>query len=348
MLDVMRFWLDRGVDGFRVDAIHHLIEAEHLKDNPHNPDWRPGDSPARRLIRLYSLDQDETHDAIAAMRRVSDSYGPDRLLIGEASLPIEQLMRYYGVSEPGFHLPFNFHLIKSAWKPDVIARLIETYEGALPQDAWPNWVLGNHDRPRVVTRIGARQARVAAMLLLTIRGTPTIYQGEELGMADVPVPPDRVQDPWEKNVPGLGLGRDPERTPMQWDVSHNAGFTTGEPWLPIGENYVNVNVAAERADPTSMLSLYRELIRLRRAEPALSVGMHLKAETVGPVLIYRRQHDNRRILVALNFSRDRQEVPVTMPGEVLISTHLDRTDVSIADVLRLRPNEGVVIGKTVG
>jgi alpha-glucosidase len=218
MLDVMRFWLERGVDGFRVDAVHHLVEAEHLHDNPPNPAWRQGDSPARRLIRLYSLDQEETHYAIETMRRLSDSYGEDRLLIGEASLPIDQLMRYYGVSAPGFHLPFNFHLIKSAWKPDVIARLIEDYEGALPQDAWPNWVLGNHDRPRVSTRIGARQARVAAMLLLTVRGTPTIYQGEELGMADVFVPPDRVQDPWEKNVPGLGLGRDPERTPMQWDA----------------------------------------------------------------------------------------------------------------------------------
>ena len=347
MLDVMRFWLDRGVDGFRVDAVHHLVESEEPHDNPPNPHWRAGDSPARRLIRLYSLDQDETHDAIAAMRRLSDSYGEDRLLIGEASLPIEQLMRYYGVSEPGFHLPFNFHLIKSAWKPDVIARLIEDYEGALPADAWPNWVLGNHDRPRVATRIGARQARVAAMLLLTVRGTPTIYQGEELGMADVPIPPDRVQDPWEKNVPGLGLGRDPERTPMQWDASRNAGFSAGEPWLPISADYADVNVSAQRTNPKSMLSLYRDLIRLRHEEPALSVGIHLAAEAIGPVLTFRRQLGNRRILVALNFSRDRQEIPINAPGEVLISTHLDRIDVQVADVLRLRPNEGVVIGKTV-
>jgi alpha-glucosidase len=348
MLDVMRFWLDRGVDGFRVDAVHHLVEAEHLHDNPPNPSWRPGDSPARRLIRLFSLDQEETHSAIEAMRRLSDSYGNDRMLIGEASLPIDQLMRYYGVSAPGFHLPFNFHLIKSAWKPDVIARLIEDYEGALPQDAWPNWVLGNHDRPRVSTRIGARQARVAAMLLLTVRGTPTIYQGEELGMADVPIPPDRVQDPWEKNVPGLGLGRDPERTPMQWDASRNAGFSTGEPWLPIGRDYVDVNVSVQRTNPKSMLSLYRDLIRLRREEPALSIGVHLAAEAIGQVLIFRRQYRNRRILVALNFSRERQEIPVTMPGEVLISTHLDRIDVQVAEVLRLRPNEGVVVGKVTG
>src|SRR5215216_878284 len=306
MLAVLRFWLDRGVDGFRVDAIHHLIEAEHLRNNPRNPDWRPGDSPARRLARLYTMDQEETYEVIEAMRKLADTYAGERLLIGEASLPIQQLMRYYGVSAPGFHLPFNFHLIKSPWKPDVIARLIEDYEGALPRDGWPNWVLGNHDRPRVATRIGAKQARVAAMLLLTVRGTPTIYQGEEIGMADVPIPPDRVQDPWEKNVPGLGLGRDPQRTPMQWETGPHAGFTESDPWLPIGSDYVDVNVRSQSYDPHSMLSLYRALIRLRRAEPALSVGVHIKAEAVGDVLLFRRQHGDRPLAVALNFGRERQ------------------------------------------
>ena len=160
------------------------------------------------------------------MRALADTY-EDRVLIGEASLPIEQLMAYYGKEAPGFHLPFNFHLIKSPWDPQVIAALIEQYEGALAGGAerWPNWVLGNHDRSRVASRIGPAQARVAAMLLLTLRGTPTIYQGEEIGMADVPIPTQCLRDPWEKNVPGLGLGRDPERTPMQWDASGNAGFT---------------------------------------------------------------------------------------------------------------------------
>ena len=136
---------------------------------------------------------------------------------------------------PGFHLPFNFHLIKSPWDPTVIAALIEQYERALAggRERWPNWVLGNHDRSRVASRVGPAQARVAAMLLLTLRGTPTIYQGEEIGMEDVPIPTQAVRDPWEKNVPGLGLGRDPERTPMQWDESENAGFTSGDPWLPL-------------------------------------------------------------------------------------------------------------------
>src|SRR5919205_1184553 len=137
----------------------------------------------------------------------------------------------------GFHLPFNFHLLSTPWQPVAIAALIEAYEAALPPAGWPNWVLGNHDRSRVASRIGPDQARVAAMLLLTLRGTPTLYQGEEIGMTDVPIPPERVQDPWERNVPGLGLGRDPARTPMPWDGRFGAGFTTGEPWLPLGADH---------------------------------------------------------------------------------------------------------------
>jgi alpha-glucosidase len=344
MLEAMRFWLDRGVDGFRVDAIHHLIEAEHLKDNPLNPDWRKGQSPARRLARLYSLDQEETHDYIAEMRALADTYD-DCVLIGEASLPIEQLMAYYGTEAPGFHLPFNFHLIKSPWDPESIAALIEQYEGAIAggRERWPNWVLGNHDRSRVASRVGPEQARIAAMLLLTLRGTPTIYQGEEIGMTDVAIPTQAVRDPWEKNVPGLGLGRDPERTPMQWDESENAGFTKGDPWLPLANDHATVNVAAQRGDPGSMFSLYRRLIALRRREPALSIGVHVKAEAIGDVLTYRRFHKGRWITVALNFSAQPQSLPRKSDAhEILVSTHLDRTE-TVHGAVQLRANEGLVL-----
>src|SRR4029077_19948343 len=160
----------------------------------------------------------------------------------------------------------------------------------------------NHDRSRVASRIGPAQARVAAMLLMTLRGTPTIYQGEEIGMADVPIPTQAVRDPWEKNVPGLGLGRDPERTPMQWDSSEKAAFTDGEPWLPLSSDHALVNVERQRTDPQSMLSLYRALIALRRREPALSVGVLVRAQANGAVLSFRRFHAGRWITVALNFS----------------------------------------------
>src|SRR5262249_13091708 len=157
-------------------------------------------------------------------------------LIGELYLPIRKLVTYYGPRGRGLHLPFNFHLLDTPWNAPAIARLIRAYEAALPRGGWPNWVLGNHDNSREATRVGQAQARVAAMLLLTLRGTPTLYYGDELGMPDVPIPSERVQDPFEKNVPGRGLGRDPERTPMPWRSGPGAGFTTGDPWLPLGDD----------------------------------------------------------------------------------------------------------------
>ena len=350
MLDVLRVWLDRGVDGFRVDAIHHLFEDEGLRDNPPNPDWRPGMSPARRVIRDRTADLPEVQQAVAAMRRVADGYGGDRVLIGEAYLPIDRLMAYYGRDGSGFHLPFNFHLLSTPWKARSIAGLVASYEAALPPGGWPNWVLGNHDRSRLASRIGRAQARVAAMLLLTLRGTPTIYQGEEIGMEDVPIPPERVRDPGERRVPGLGLGRDPVRTPMQWDGGPNAGFTDArEAWLPLAADHGAVNVAAQEADPRSMLRLYRALLALRRAEPALSVGAHAPVRAEDDVMTYERHApDGRRLLVALNLGGEAREVDgVRGGGRVLLSTRLDRGGDGgerVDGPLRLRPDEGVIVG----
>ena len=280
--------VDRGVDGFRVDAIHHLHEDEEDRDNPVDPNWRPGMPPNLRLLQIRTVDQPGVHDSIKTMRTVADEY-PDKVMIGEAYLPIDRLMAYYGADLTGFHLPFNFHLISTDWKPQAIASLIEAYEAALPVGGWPNWVLGNHDRSRVASRIGAAQARVAAMLLLTLRGTPTIYQGEEIGMVDVPIAPELVQDPFERNLPGFGLGRDPVRTPMPWSSDVNAGFTQGRPWLPLNADADVLNVAAQAADPQSMLSLHRALIRLRRNTEALvSGGLKLLSATQH-VLAYERR-----------------------------------------------------------
>jgi len=320
MLDVLRFWFDRGVDGFRVDAIHQLIEDERLRDNPPDPDWRPGMSPARRLLRAHTIDQPEVHEAIAAMRQVADEYG-DRVMIGEAYLPIDRLMAYYGVDLTGFHLPFNFHLISTPWQPSAISALVSAYEKALPAGGWPNWVLGNHDRSRVASRIGPKQARLAAMLLLTLRGTPTVYRGEEIGMTDVPISTEYVRDSWERNVPGLGLGRDPVRTPIPWRNAPHGGFTTGKPWLPLGPDLASLNIEAQIHDPTSMLSLYRALLRLRRAEPALSVGTYVAVARTDALLIYERRHLDRRLLIALNMGDKAEHLDARL-GRVLLSTDL--------------------------
>ena len=344
MLDVLRFWYDRGVDGVRIDALRQLVKDLERRDNPADPSWMPGSDPYGSLVPTYTTDQPEILDIIASWREVSDAY-PERVLIGELWVPIERLVTYYGADGRGLHLPFNFHLILTAWDAASIGALVEEYEAALPPGAWPNWVLGNHDRSRIATRVGAEQARVAAMLLLTLRGTPTLYQGDEIGMRDVPIPPQAIQDPVHLTLPGLGLGRDPERTPMQWDTGPNAGFCAPdvEPWLPIADDSAAVNVEAERDDPTSMLTLYRRLIELRRATPALAVGAYRTAFVEPEVLAYWREHAGVRVLVVLNFGHTAQRVRLEAAG---FGAALDASwigQATVEDEFELRADEGVVI-----
>jgi alpha-glucosidase len=345
MLDVLRFWLDRGVDGFRVDALRQLIKDDQWRDNPPNPAYQPNMAPYHASLPVHSTDQPAVHEMIALMRRTVDGY-PERLLIGELYLPIERLVTYYGVNGMGVHLPFNFHLILVPWQVRQIAALIDTYEAALPPGGWPNWVLSNHDQHRLASRIGLAQARVAAMLLLTLRGTPTLYYGDEIGMRDVAIPPELVQDPWEKNVPGLGLGRDPERTPMQWNAGPNAGFTAGTPWLPVAADYRTVNVAVERDEPTSMLTLYRRLIELRRALSALAVGSYTPIAAHGDLLAYVRAYAEQHCLVVLNLGSQPQQLELGHAGprgQITLSTHLDRAGEHVRKSVALRADEGVIV-----
>ena len=327
MLDVLRFWLNRGVDGFRVDAIHHLFKDAEFRDNPPNPKFRPGMLPRRQLIRQYTTDLPEVQDAARAMRA---ALGPslDRVLIGEAYLPLPRLVAYYGDQLDAFHLPFNFHLIETHWDATALAAMIAEYEACLPPGAWPNWVLGNHDRSRIASRVGPAQARVAAVLLCTLRGTPTLYYGDEIGMRDVPIAADQVRDPFEKNVPGMGLGRDPERTPMQWSPAPHAGFSTAPPWLPLAPDFRGVNVETQSHDPASMLWLYRSLLAKRREQPALSIGSYEALEVPPPLLGYVRAHGSERIVALLNLSAAPQ--PLVVPGvlasdPILLSTHPGRS-----------------------
>jgi alpha-glucosidase len=342
MYDVLRYWLERGVDGFRVDVLWHLVKDDQFRNNPPNPDWAPGMPPHKKVLQLYSADRPEVHEIVSEMRNVLAEYGDDRLLIGEIYLPLARLVAYYGRDLGGAHVPFNFHLIQAAWHARSLQREIQEYEAAIPEGGWPNWVLSNHDKPRIVARVGPAQARVAAMLLLTLRGTPTIYYGDEIGMDNVEILQSQVMDPFERNVPGQGFGRDPQRTPMQWSRGLNAGFTSGSPWLPLSPNAHEINVDAESTNPASMLSLYRRLLALRREHRALTVGRYQPVKASGDVLAFAREAARERFLVALNLGPAPAELPVPWRARVVLSTHNDRNGEQVRSSLLLRENEGIL------
>jgi alpha-glucosidase len=344
MFDVLRFWLDRGVDGFRVDVMWLLFKDEQFRNNPINPASHEGSPASQRLLPIFNADRPEVHSLVASMRSVLDSYG-ERLLLGEIYLPINQLVLYYGKDLTGATLPFNFQLIQCPWRADAIAQVIREYEAALPPGAWPNWVLGNHDQARISSRVGAEQARVAAMLLLTLRGTPTIYYGEEIGMRNVQIPPQEIQDPAEKNEPGLGLGRDPERTPMPWDSSPSAGFTEDRPWLPLGEGYATRNVANLSRQRDSILTLYRKLIRLRRSNEGLVSGRLKGVVANGNILRYERSNDGQHFAILLNLGHEEEEINLER-GRIVVSTYLDREDDLFERNVSLRSSEGLIVNLT--
>lgn len=340
MLEVLKFWLDRGVSGFRIDSIAHLLKDTEFRDNPLNPAWEPTMGPYHRYLPLYSQDHPDINAVIIRMRQLIDQY-QDCVIIGEAYLSLERTVAYYGA---GVHLPFNFALVRNPWNAGEVHRTITAYEALLGRDQWPNWVLGNHDRHRIATRVGREQARVAAMLLLTLRGTPTLYYGDEIAMQDVPISPELIKDPWEKNVPSLGLGRDPERSPMQWDATANGGFTTGKPWLPVAEDLRRFNVAIQSNQADSFLTLYRRLIALRAEIAALHSGAY--GELVGndDVLGYSREAGAERFWIILNFSGESKTFEHrSLRGRLTLTTALDREGELVAGKLVLRAHEGVII-----
>ena len=345
MHDVMRYWLARGVDGFRVDVIWHLLKDEQLRDNPINLNWTTGQPATEQLLPIHTTDLPEVHDVIAGLRSVVDEFDA-RVLIGEIYLPFERLVAYYGRDLGGVHLPFNFALLQAPWRARTIAKLIDEYELLLPAGGWPNWVLGNHDCARIATRVGPDQSRVAAMLLLTLRGTPTIYYGDELGMVQVSVPAERVSDPLERNMPGFGLGRDGARTPMQWDRAAFGGFSRHEPWLPLADDFSIRNVLDQAQSEDSMLNLYRRLISLRRRTPALVIGSYRRVASEGEVLVFVRQHTRESVLVALNFGSSAATVDVGQKGplgRILLSSRGSRDGEPVGGRLELQGNEGLVI-----
>jgi glycosidase len=346
MHDVLRFWLDRGIDGFRMDVVYLIAKYAGLPDNPLDPNADPtlpeGDIFSRQ-IHLYDGAQPEVHSYIREFRSIADQYD-DKVLIGEIWEDDEaKWAAYYGTESDGLQMPFNFRLMQmQGWDAATVRTIVEKLEAALPDDGWPNWVIGNHDRIRPATRFGGEaQGRVGTMLLLTLRGTPTLYQGDELGMPEAVIPPDKIQDPWGINL-GPEKTRDGCRTPMQWDASEQAGFSSVEPWLPVQDDYQTRNVAVQSADPRSFLSMTRALIWMRRNSAALSLGDITFLPAPDGALAYIRQYDTERVFVALNFTNLSRSVSLPGLGYVAVSTHMDRDTIS-AGTIGLRPNEGLVV-----
>jgi alpha-glucosidase len=328
--EVLRFWLDRGVDGFRVDVAAGMIKDRELRDNPR--------IHIGRRVGRRDVDQPEVLEIHREFRRTLDEYG-DRMAVGEIGYSLEPryVSRYYGAGDL-LHLSFNFAFLLQPWRADAFRRVVEWTERFLPSGSWPTYTLSNHDRSRIASRYGPRQARVAAMMLLTLRGTPFVYYGDELGMTDVPIPKHRVVDV---------DGRDPERTPMQWDDSPNAAFTEGRPWLPVARDYRRVNVTVQRDDPGSILNLYRGLIWYRKRSRALRDGRYRPIRAPDGVFAYLRESDDERLLVALNFwgrpkRIDAARVARTARLEVSTDPDRQREEVSVHPLL-LAPHEGVVL-----
>ena len=335
LLDTFHFWLARGVDGLRVDMVDFLIKDAKFRDEP-DPDYIFATSQ-------YHLNRPEIKGVIRDVRAVVDAY-PERVLIGEVNPDLEpaQIAAYYGDGDL-LQQPFNFGLLSLPFTAKALKQYISAYEQALPPGAWPNYTLGNHDISRLASRLGRGKVRLAALLLLTLRGTPYLYYGDELGIEDVPIPVDQVQDPWEAREPGKG--RDPNRTPMRWDDSLHAGFTAGTPWLPVGSSADETSVDAQRNDPLSLLNLYRRLLELRRSQPALLTGAQRLLESPEHVLMYERVASDQRFVIVLNTSECTAQVALPAKRDTwhtLLTTADAPARVQLS--LELQPFEGVVLG----
>jgi glycosidase len=345
------------VDGFRVDVANFLLKDPELRDNPPNPAL--GTSAYKSLgpydaqLHLYDKGHPDIHRLYQRFRRVLDAYsaaGAERIALGEIHLfdwPnwTRQWAVYYGELLDELHLSLNLTLVGLPWAAERFRRAINAVEVALPRGAWPTVVLGSHDEPRMASRIGVEQARAAMRLVLTLRGTPILYYGDEIGLTNVNVPPERARNPFGALDPALG--REPERTPMQWDASANAGFCVAgiAPWLPVGQNVARVSVAVQRWDPRSILTLTRRVLALRRARPALQFGAYTPVDAPTDCMAYLRERGGDRVFVALNFGAEDRKValPVEWSGQVLVSTWLDRQQERVRGRVRLRAHEGCLV-----
>jgi len=354
MFDVLRFWMQRGVDGFRMDVVYMIWKHPDMPDQPVNADaiGRGRNDIFSGQQQIYAYNYEGIHDVMKSLRRVLDE--SQVIGIGEIWLSLEERMKYYG-DDAGeeFHIPFNFDLIGAVGELNeeniehnnqaaFFRERVEAYEHLVPDGCWPNYVLGSHDVPRLASRSGGEaQARVLAMMLLTLRGTPTLYMGDEIGMVNGAIAAEQIQDPQGKQL-GVEHTRDVCRTPMQWDASNNAGFSTTATWLPVNRDFPQRNVKLQSKDSQSILSLYRNLNWYRKQHESLAVGDYQTLDSPAETYVYLRTHHDERHLIALNFSDREQVIRLPFAGTIVMNTMLNR-DGEISDELLLAANEGVLI-----
>jgi alpha-glucosidase len=352
MMDVTRFWYKRGVAGFRLDAVDTLFEDPNLKDNPTLPGTDKFGRPNQ--ARVLNTKLPEVHDVLQDLRKVADEYGA--VLIGETwTKDIHELKSYYGGHAKELQMPMDlmFASVNKLSAPEFRLQIAAVDSSG----GWPVFVISNHDIVRSSIRYGDGQhndeiAKLMGAFYLTLRGTPIMYYGEELGMVNNdPTKKEDVKDPQAQLGWPNEIGRDGERTPMQWNDSPNAGFSSAKPWLPVPDSYKTHNVAAELKDPASILNVYRNVLRLRRAEPALVSGAYIALNEDDPnVLAYLRKDQGETILVTLNMSSTPQKIKLNLDKagypspkmSVLLAT--DKSQAPAAGSISLEPF-GVLIAK---
>ena len=348
--DVFRFWMQLGVDGFRLDVFNAYFKDPQFRENPPKPGIRAFD----RQEHIYDTDQPELINVLANIRKIVDE-NPDGYTVGETFLSTPQKAAKY--CAPGLlHTAFNFDYLQCKWNPKSFANTIQIWEDALQEGSWPTYVLNNHD----VVRAGTRYVRgtddsilkTAAVLLLSMRGTPFLYYGEEIGMRDIPVKRSEIQDPIGRKYWPFHKGRDGCRSPMQWDASQNAGFSAAKPWIAVHENAGYRNVKAQMADSDSLWHIYHQMLQLRKAYPVLRYGMFLPVTFDQKTLLaYLRQDDQQTILVVLNFKRRKTRLALGVnlqraEWQVLLSTKENEDRFNDPGYIRLQGYEALVLLKT--
>ena len=337
---IYRFWFDRGVAGFRIDVAHGIVKDRELRDNPVATDEDPPGVRAHGQRTVYNMERPEVHDVLRRWRTLANRYEPPRILLGETYvLDVRTMGRFYGTGDE-LHLAFNFTFVHASLEAATLAEVVAESELVIPDVGWPVWTVSNHDVSRVMTRWAkgdVRKLRCALMSLLTVRGTPVMYYGDEIGMPDTPVGKDDLQDPLGKRPWPGPRGRDPERTPMHWSDEPGGGFTDGgvRPWLPIGDVTAR-NVADQQRDPSSTLNFVHDLIAVRRQQPDLRSGGYRQLPSPPGAWAWQR---GRGTTIALNLSDGPLRIP-RIDGTVLICTTRSRDGERVDGDLALGPWEG--------